>query len=221
MLKKLPVAVFLILLTQMSFGDQRGFGAALERAMLAFNQGKLAEAEKQLDAAEKVEARKPEIPNLRGAIFIKQKRYDEAAQQFNQALALDPKFYPAKLNLAEVDLLQGKHAEAAELYAQLKELDPDSELLQFKLTLCALLAGDENRATALVDVMKFPGKTPAYYYARVAIALKRGQKETAQKYLENVKKYYSDQQCAYFAQSLTEIDFAATKPPQPDKITTP
>ena len=66
----------------------------------------------------------------------------------------------------------------------------------------------------MVDVMKFPGKTPAYYYARAAIALKRGQKETAQKYLENVKKYYSESQCAYFAQSLKEIDFTVTKPPR-------
>jgi tetratricopeptide (TPR) repeat protein len=207
---------FLILLAQTSFADQRGSGAAFERATLAFNQGKLEEAGKQIDAAAKVDAKKPEIPNLRGAILTKQKRYDEAAQQFIQALALDPKFYPAKLNLAEVSLLQGKYSEATQLYEELKRLDPGSELLEFKLTLCALLAGEENRATVIVDVMKFPGKTPAYYYARAAIALKRGQKETAQKYLENVKEYYSEGQCAYFAQSLKEVDFTTTKPPQPD-----
>ena len=130
---------------QVGFADQRSSSAAFERAATAFNQGKFAEAEKQVDAAEKVDSKKPEIPNLRGAIFTKQKRYDEAAQQFNQALALDPKFYPAKLNLAEVDLLQGKYADATQLYQELKQLDPDSELLEFKLTLCALLAGDENR----------------------------------------------------------------------------
>src|SRR5260370_1183873 len=107
---------------------------------------------------------------------------------------------------------------ADQLYQELKQLDPGSELLEFKLTLCALLAGEENRATAMVDIMKFPGKTPAYYYARAAIALKRGQKETAQKYLENVKKYYSDEECAYFAQSLKEIDFTAPKPSQPVKM---
>ena len=182
--------------------------AALERATTAFNQGKFAEAEKQVDAAEKVDSKKPEIPNLRGAIFTKQKRYDEAAQQFNQALALDPKFYPAKLNLAEVNLLQGKYAEATQLYQELKQLDPDSELVEFQAcALCAYLPESENKASAMVDVMKFPGKTPAYYYARAAIALKRGEKETAQKYFENVKKYYSEEQCAYFAQSLKEIDF--------------
>ena len=67
----------------------------------------------------------------------------------------------------------------------------------------------------MVDVMKFPGKTPAYYYARAAIALKRGEKEAAQKYLENVKKYYSDEQCAYFAQSLKEIDLTSRHPLSP------
>ena len=216
-MKQLPIVGLFVLLAQIGFADQRSSGAALERATMTFKQGKLSEAEKQVDALEKLDAKKPEIPNLRGAIFTKEKRYDEAAQQFNQALALDPKFYPAKLNLAEVDLLQGKYADAAQLYQELKQLDPDSELLEFRLTLCALLAGDENRATAMVDVMKFPGKTPAYYYARAAIALKRGQKETALKYFENVKKYYSDEECAYFAQSLKEIDFTATKPPQPLK----
>jgi tetratricopeptide (TPR) repeat protein len=216
--KQLPIVGFFVLLVQIGFADSRSSGAALERAMTAFNQGKLVEAQKLVDAAEKVDAKKPEIPNLRGAIFIKQKRYDEAAQQFKQALELDPKFYPAKLNLAEVNLLQGKYADAAQLYQELKQLDPGSELLEFKLMLCALLAGEEDRATAMVDVMKFPGKTPAYYYARAAIALKRSQKETAQKYLENVKKYYSDEQCAYFAQSLKEIDFTGPKPSQPAKM---
>src|SRR5271165_896386 len=216
--KQLSIVGLFVLLVQIGFADLRSSSAALERATMAFNQGKFAEAEKQVDAAEKVDAKKPEIPNLRGAIFTKQKRYDEAAQQFNQALALDPKFYPAKLNLAEVNVLQGKYADAAQLYQELKQLDPGSEVLEFKLTLCALLAGEENRATAMVDVMKFPGKTPAYYYARAAIALKRGQKDTAQKYLENVKKYYSDEECAYFAQSLKEVDFTVPNPPQPVKM---
>ena len=111
----------------------------LERATNAFNQGRLEEAERQIDAAARAGSKKPEIPNLRGAIFTNQKRYDEADQQFNQALALDPKFYPAKLNLAEVKLLEGKYAEAAQEYEALKEVDPGSELVDFKLVLCALL----------------------------------------------------------------------------------
>jgi tetratricopeptide (TPR) repeat protein len=213
--KQLPIVGCLVLLVQIASADQRTYSAALERATAAFNQGKFAEAEKQVAAAEKAEPNRPEISNLRGAIFTKQKRFAEALEQFNQALALDPKFYPAKFNLAEVNLLQGKYPDAAREYQELKEVDPDSELLDFKLALCALLSGEDSRASAMVDLMKFPGKTPAYYYARAAIAMKRGQKEAAQKYLENVKKYYSDEQCAYFAQSLKEVDITGVKAPQP------
>jgi tetratricopeptide (TPR) repeat protein len=216
-LKRLLTAFCLVLLTRLSVADQRTANAALERATSAFNQGRFEEAEKQADTAARADSRKPEIPNLRGAIFTRQKRYDEAAQQFNQALALDPKFYPAKLNLAEVKLLQGKYAEATQEYQALKEVDPGSELVDFKLVLCALLDGEQSKASGIVDLMKFPGKTPAYYYARAAIALKRGEKEVAQKYFENVKKYYSEEQCRYFAQSLKEIDLTSPTPSQPEK----
>jgi len=192
--------------------DQRIASAALERATSAFNQGRFEEAEKQVDAAARAGSKKPEIPNLRGAIFTRQKRYGEAAEQFNQALSLDPKFYPAKLNLAEVKLLEGKYAEATLEYQALREVDPESELLDFKLVLCALLSGEQSKAIGMVDLMRFPGKTPAYYYARAAIALKRGEKEAAQKYFENVKKYYSEEQCRYFVQSLKEIDLTSSAP---------
>ena len=78
--------------------------------------------------------------------------------------------------------------------------------------LCALLSGEQSKASGIADLMKFPGKTPAYYYARAAIALRRGEKEAAQKYFENVKKYYSEEQCRYFAQSLKEINLTSATP---------
>src|SRR6516225_1410828 len=53
--KQLPIVVCLVLLVQIGFADQRTYSAALERATAAFNQGKFAEAEKQVDAAEKAE----------------------------------------------------------------------------------------------------------------------------------------------------------------------
>jgi len=98
------------------------------------------------------------VPNLLGAIYTKQKRYEEAIQKFNQALlALDPKFYyPAKLNLGRsencwkvITLMRLWNTRA------LKEVDPGSELVDFKLMLCALLSGEVNKASGLVDLMKF------------------------------------------------------------------
>jgi len=214
-LKRLLTALCLALLARSSVADQRTANAALEKASTAFSQGKLEEAQKQVDTAVKAGSKKPEVPNLLGAIYTRQKRYQEAIEKFNQALALDPKFYPAKLNLAEAKLLEGNYADATLEYQALKEVDPGSELVDFKLVLCALLSGEVNKASGLVDLMKFPGKTPAYYYARAAIALKRGEKEAADKYFENVKKYYTEPRCRYFVQSLKEVDLTSQTPGQP------
>ena len=88
-LKQLLTVFCLFLVARSTLGDQRSANAALERATSAFNQGRIEEAEKQVDVASRAGSKKPEIPNLRGAIFTRQKRYDEATEQFNQALALE------------------------------------------------------------------------------------------------------------------------------------
>ena len=88
--------------------------------MVAFNQGQIEQAEKLVDAAARADSKKPEIPNLKGAILMRQKRYEDAAEQFGQALALDAKFYPARLNLAAVKLLEGDYTGATKEYEALK-----------------------------------------------------------------------------------------------------
>jgi len=185
--------------------QSHNFSAALDRAAKAFSAGKFDEAEKQISAAEKISPKNPEVPNLRGAIDLKQKKYDEAQQQFNQALSLDPKFDPARLNLAELELLRGNYPLAEQRFSDLQKTDPDSEVLQFKIILCAVLAGEDQKANGLVSTMNFPGKTPAYYYARAAIALKRGDKAHANTYFTNLRKYYTEADCAYFVQSLKDV----------------
>jgi len=196
----------------------RSTDTQFDSAIRAFNAGKFEDAERMAEAAERANPKRPEIPNLRGAIFAKQKRYDQAAEQFNAALALDPNFYQAKLNLAEVDLRRGKYGEAARRYEEMQRLDPGSELLQFKLILCTLLSGDASRASTMADIMKFPGKTPAYYFARAAISLKTGNNEAAKKYFENVRKYYSEEECSYFERSLKDLDLVDSNAVDPAKL---
>jgi tetratricopeptide (TPR) repeat protein len=207
------LAFFVCIASARQGGDDAPFAGAVK----AFNSGKFEDAARLAELAAKANPKKPDIPNLRGAIFTRQKHYKEAEEQFEAALALDPDFNPAKLNLAELNMLQGNYAEARQLYEELQKVDPASEVVQFRLVLCALLSGDANRASTMVDVMNFPGLTPAYYYARAAIALKRGSKEEAQKYFENVKKYYSEEHCAYFTRSLTDLELIASKPSEAAK----
>ena len=210
MLKAASVVFFLFV--SVSFADQRSGSAALDRAVRAFREGKLNEAETQAEVAVRNNAHKPEAINLLGAILTRRKLYSEAEGQFQAALALEPEYYPAKLNYAELELLRGNYQKATELYEELQRADPKSELVQFNLVLCSLLSGSDGQLASRVDSIIFPGLTPAYYYARAAIALKQGQKSSALAYFDLAKKYYSDAQCAYFRQSLTELGLLPTEP---------
>jgi Flp pilus assembly protein TadD len=70
-LKQLLTAFCLILLARWSVADQRKGSAALEKAIDAFNQGQIEQAEKLVEAAARADSKKPEIPNLRGAIIMR------------------------------------------------------------------------------------------------------------------------------------------------------
>ncbi len=125
-----------------------------------------------------------------------------------EAIAADEKFYPAKLNLADVLLLQGKWADARTRYEELQRVDPKSELLQFKIVVADVLDDRQLQAIELINDMTFPGNTPAYYFARAAVLLKQSQEKEAQQYFANARKYYDEQQCAYFLRFLQQNGLA-------------
>jgi hypothetical protein len=92
----------------------------------------------------------------------------------------------------------------------LGQVDPKSEILQFRMALDYVLANQTAKAMALIDEMDFPGKTPAYYYARAAVWLKKGLVKDATQYSLNAHKYYTDSQCSYFVSVLREMGLDAS-----------
>jgi hypothetical protein len=56
-LKQLLTAFYLVLLAQWSLADQRAGRAALEKAIDAFNQGKIEQAEKLVDTAARADSK--------------------------------------------------------------------------------------------------------------------------------------------------------------------
>ncbi len=185
--------------------ESKALNSTLQRANDALLRGKLAEAEKLVDAASRIAPGKPEVANLRGALFSRQGKYQEAAQEFNRALELDANFQLAKFNLAELALLQGNFDDARNRFTELQKLDPGSELLQFKVVLCDVLQDREADAISGTEQINFPGHTPAYYFARAAILFRKNQIEEANQYLTNARKYYTQAQCSYFDQALREL----------------
>ena len=209
----MPVRTFWILLGSIvafspMLAEDKAYDAAIKKATQALGAGNLAEADKQADVAAKLEPASAQTANLRGVIAVQRKQYEDAASRFTQAIAADEKFYPAKLNLADVLLLQGKWADARTRYEELQRVDPKSELLQFKIVVADVLDDRQFQAIQLINDMTFPGTTPAYYFARAAVLLKQSQEKEAQKYFTNARKYYDEQQCAYFMRFLQQNGLA-------------
>ena len=188
--------------------EDKAYDAAIKKATQALGAGNLAEADKQVGVAAKLEPASAQTANLRGVIAVQRKEYEDAASRFTEAIAADEKFYPAKLNLADVLLLQGKWADARTRYEELQRLDPKSELLQFKIVVTDVLDDRQFQAIQLINDMTFPGTTPAYYFARAAVLLKQSQEKEAQQYLTNARKYYDEQQCAYYLRFLQQNGLA-------------
>jgi tetratricopeptide (TPR) repeat protein len=206
------------LIVQPAWGaDPKALNTALERANDALSRGKLAEAEKLVDSAARLAPDKPEVANLRGALFSRQGKFEEADRQFHRALEIDPNFQLARFNLAELSLLRNQVDEAKTRFEELQKIDPESELLQFKVVICDVLKDQENQAVMGTEQINFPGRTPAYYFARAAILLRKNQTKEADQYLANARKYYTQAQCAYFDQALREVKLLTSATPEKGK----
>jgi tetratricopeptide (TPR) repeat protein len=210
--RALPVLglVALLLTSSLAYADskndpKKSYNAVINKASRDLTDGKIDDAAKDAEQAKKLDPNNPETANLLGIVASKKKDYTEAISQFNRALTENPKFYTAKFNLADILMLQGDYDQARTILEDLRQVDPKSEVVQFRLALNYVLANQTDKAMSLIDVMDFPGKTPAYYYARAAVWLKKGLVKDATQYSLNAHKYYSDGQCSYFVSVLREM----------------
>jgi tetratricopeptide (TPR) repeat protein len=189
---------------------KKSYESVISKASRDLSDGKIDDAANDAQQAEKLDPNNPETANLLGIVASKKKDYPEAVSQFNRALTENPKFYGAKFNLADALMLQGNYDEARSILEDLRQIDPKSEIVQFRLALDYVLANQPDKAMALIDGMDFPGKTPAYYYARAAVWLKKGLVKDATQYGVNAHKYYTDGQCSYFVSVLREMGLNAS-----------
>lgn len=105
--------------------------------------------QKQFDAAlasivemEKKDKPSPLSWNYRGAAYQGKKNVLKARESFNKALKLDPKFFPATVNLAQLDLADGKPDQARKRFESILKTEPRH--LQSILALADLSLQDKN-----------------------------------------------------------------------------
>jgi tetratricopeptide (TPR) repeat protein len=185
--------------------------AMYDKAFREFDSNNFPEALKQLDA---IDARQPDLAesqNLRGVILMREGIYDKAEGALHEALRIDPKFWNARFNLAEIPFLKKDWVEARNRFQDLltnnvAELRGDaSQLIQYKILLTYLLEGKENMVDSILAKFELSPDTPAVHYANAAIALQHKNSKEAKDWISAAEKNFSPQLNKLFAESLYEV----------------
>src|SRR5215813_3434734 len=180
-------------------------------AFRAFDSGKFEEALKQLDA---IDARQPDLAaskNLRGVILMRQGKYDQAEAALQDASRIDPKFWNARFNLAEIPFLKKDWPEARNRFEQLlsngeSDLAKEaSQLIQYKILLTYLQEGKDNMVDSIQAKLELSPDTPAVDYVKAAVALKQKNQKEAKDWISAAEKNFSPQLNKLFAESLYEV----------------
>src|SRR5262245_56389692 len=180
-------------------------------AYRAFDAGKFPEALKQLDA---IDARQPDLAaskNLRGVILMRQGNYDQAQAALQDAARIDPKFWNARFNLAEIPFLKKDWPEARNRFEQLLSTGESdlakeaSQLIQYKILLTYLQEGKDNMVDSIQAKLELSPDTPAVDYVKAAVALKQKNQKEAKDWISAAEKNFSPQLNKLFAESLYEV----------------
>jgi tetratricopeptide (TPR) repeat protein len=143
--------------------------------------------------------------NIRAAIAIEEKKFDEGREHCLKALQLDPKFFPALFNLAEIPFMQGKYAEARLAYEKLLDDEASADLVKFRLYLTYLLEKDDERAKAHLDRIPLLNDTPIYYFAFAAWEFAHGDEKKAQSYINSAETVFPKTKLSNFADVFYDI----------------
>ena len=194
------------------------FNQKYEAAFVAFSKRDYSTALQLLREADTIQPGQADPANLRGLIYARQRQFDQAEIEFKRAVQLDPTFWAAKFNLADLPFTYRNYGQARSRFESLlTEIDPtalprESELTQFKIFLTLLLEGKEASARAFMSRFKFEGTTPARLYAQAALDFHEGNFERAVSWMESAKRQFPPQLEALFAESFFRIGWLTNTP---------
>jgi tetratricopeptide (TPR) repeat protein len=171
---------------------------AIERVLADYGAQKYDEALERLFDLKDNYPSDPLILNLIGSVYTKKLNYQKAEKAFRQALDLEPGYFPAAFNLGDLLFLQQKYGLARQYYETMRATDHRHELLQFKVALCDILAGENERAMKVMNTIKYPGDSPAWYYTHAAYEHHQGNTAKAREYIRGAKFVYGPEKTALF-----------------------
>ena len=167
-----------------------------------------------LKALDEIDARQPDLAeslNLRGVVLMRQGKFDKAEAALRKALSLEPRFWNASFNLAEIPFLKKDWVEARNRFeglvaGQSDGMQPEtSQLIQYKILLTFVRQGKENTVDWMLNKFEAAKDSPALYYSNAAIAFQHGNEKEAKDWLAAAKKQYPAPLNKLYAESFYEI----------------
>lgn len=185
------------------------------------NAGHYRDALQKLDA---IDARQPDMAaaqNLRGVAWMRLAEFRKAETALRRAREIDPDFWEARFNLAEVPFLTQDWTEARRRFTALAA-EPNehlqgatSDLIQFKILLTFVLEGKEKMGAPVLEKLKASPESPALYYAKAALALRHKEQQEAKAWMATAAKEFLPQLNKLFAESFYEVGWL----PKPEGAT--
>jgi Flp pilus assembly protein TadD len=214
-IRKLPAISLLLVLTTLpapgANPDKAQLEAMYDKAFQAFDAANYDQALKALDA---IDARQPDLAeslNLRGVVYMRQGRYDKAETVLRKALTIEPRFWNASFNLAEIPFLRKDWKEARTRFEGLiagdnEGLQPETvQLIQYKVLLTFVLQGKENMVDWIMNKFEVAKDSPALYYSNAAIAFQHGNQKEAAEWLSAADKHFPAPLNKLYAESFYEV----------------
>jgi tetratricopeptide (TPR) repeat protein len=181
---------------------------ALESAASAYAGRDFSTALDKLDLADQIQPNIPDTWNMRGAIYADQHAFEKAEDAFEKAGQLDPGDFWPPYNIAQLLLMQKKYAEAAKAFQSLMVYQGHEELVQYKLVFADLLQGKSDDAKKVLDAMKFPSDTPAYYFAHAAWGYARKDQKDGNYWTNAGVKIFGTEPCIAYYDALVGAGWA-------------
>src|SRR2546421_5823856 len=142
---------------------------------------------------------------------MRQGLYDKAEAALSEARGLDPKFWNARFNLAEIPFLKKDWPAARKRFQELlsnngADLQGEAtQLIQYKILLTYLLEGNDTMVDSILAKFELSPDTPAVHYANAAISLQGQNIPDAKNWMSAAEKNFSPQLNRLFAESLYEV----------------
>lgn len=122
--------------------------------LLVMTHLRLKEPEKALQAVKKLEnehSDNPLVQNIKGSIYLSKSDKVNARSSFEKALSLEPTYFPAAANLAQLDLLEGKPDAAKKRFEAILSKDKKNIQAMTALSRFALNQGQKQEATSWLE----------------------------------------------------------------------